>query len=377
MLENLTLVDFSTIGPGPRCTRLLADYGVRVVKIRPPAAGTRMMDAPWYTYSANRGIPQIHVDLKHEAGRQLVLSLLPRVDALVESFRPGVAARLGIGYDDASAVNDSLVYCSVSGFGQSGPYAEWPAHDLNWLAVGGFLDGGSRRDNGAPALPGAVVADTVGGYSAAVAVLTALLRRAATGRGAYLDVSVMDGVLRMMQFILDGHLVGEAAASMLTGGAACYDVYRAGDGRWLAVAAIEPQFWAALCRGTGLAHRIPDQHDAALQGVLRKELADSFATRPRDEWVRLLGPVACVSAVNSPAETLADPQLRSRPLTADVRVGDRAVTQLTPRLAVPDPPGLDAQPAGPTPPGLVDETLRGLGIAAGQIAELRSIGVIT
>jgi alpha-methylacyl-CoA racemase len=377
MLENLTLLDFSTMGPGPRCTRLLADYGVRVVKIRPPVAGTRMMDAPWYTYSANRAIPQVHVDLKHEAGRQLVLSLLPRVDALVESFRPGVAARLGIGYDDARAANDSLVYCSVSGYGQSGPYAQWPAHDLNWLALGGFLGNGSRRDNGAPALPGAVVADTVGGYSAAVAVLTALLRRVATGQGAYLDVSVMDGVLRMMQFILDGHLAGEAAASMLTGGAACYDVYRAGDGRWLAVAAIEPQFWTALCRGTGLAHRIPDQHDPALQGVLRKELADSFATRPRDEWVRLLGPVACVSAVNGPAETLADPQLRSRPLTVDVQVGDRTVTQLTPRLAVPDPPRLDAQPAGPTPPGEVDETLRGLGISAGQIAELRGIGVIT
>jgi len=377
MLENLTLLDFSTVGPGPRCTRLLADYGVRVVKIRPPAAATRMMDAPWFTYSANRGIPQVHVDLKHEAGRQLVLSLLPRVDALVESYRPGVAARLGIGYDDARAANFSLVYCSVSGYGQSGPYAQWPAHDLNWLALGGFLDGGSRRDNGAPSLPGAVVADTVGGYSAAVAVLTALLRRAATGQGAYLDVSVMDGVLRMMQFILDGHLVGEDAGSMLTGGAACYDVYRAGDGRWLAVAAIEPEFWAALCRGTGLAHRIPDQHDPAVQGLLRKELAERFGTRPRDEWVRLLGPVACVSAVNGPAETLADPQLRSRPLTVDVRAGDRTVQQLTPRLAVPDPPGLEAQPAGPTPPGEADETLRTLGVAAGRIAELRSIGVIT
>lgn len=377
MLENLTLLDFSSMGPGPRCTRLLADYGVRVIKIRPPAGGTRMMDAPWFTYSASRGIPQVHVDLKHQAGRQLVLSLLPQVDALVESFRPGVAARLGIGYDDARAVNGSLVYCSVSGYGQDGPYARWPAHDLNWLALGGFLGGGSRRGSGAPALPGAVVADTVGGYSAAVAVLTALLRRAATGQGAYLDVSVMDSVLRMMQFILDGHLAGEDAAAVLTGGAAYYDVYQAGDGQWLAVAAIEPQFFAALCRGTGLAHRTGGQHDPALQDQLREELAAAFATRPRDEWVRLLGPVACVSAVNSPAQTLADPHLRSRPLTLEVRAGGRAVRQLTPRLAIPDPPGLGAQPAGPTPPGEADQTLRGLGVAASQIAELRSIGVLT
>ena len=265
----------------------------------------------------------------------------------------------------------------MSGYGQGGPYARWPAHDLNWLALGGFLDGSSRREGGAPALPGAVVADTVGGYSTAVAVLTALLRRAATGQGAYLDVSVMDGVLRMMQFILDGHLVGEDAAAMLTGGAAYYDVYQAGDGQWLAVAAIEPQFFAALCRGTGLEHRLGCQHDPALQDELRQELAAAFATRPRDEWVRLLGPAACVSAVNSPAETLADPHLRSRPLTLDVRVGERSVRQLTPRLAVPDPPGLDAQPAGPTPPGEVDKTLQDLGVPAPQIAELRSIGVIT
>jgi alpha-methylacyl-CoA racemase len=377
MLENLTLLDFSSMGPGPRCTRLLADYGVRVVKIRPPVDGTRMMDAPWFTYSANRGIPQIHVDLKQEAGQQLVRRLLPRVDALVESFRPGVAARLGIGYDDTRAANESLVYCSVSGYGQSGPYATWPAHDLNWLALSGFLDGGSRRASGAPALPGAVVADTIGGYSTAVAVLTALLRRAATGQGAYLDVSVMDGVLRMMQFILDGHLAGEDAASMLTGAAAYYDVYQAGDGKWLAVAAIEPQFFAALCHGTGLEHRIGSQRDPALQDVLRQELAAAFATRPRDEWVRLLGPAACVSAVNSPAETLADPHLRSRPLTLDVRVGDRTVRQLTPRLAVPDPPGLGDQPAGPTPPGEADKTLRDLGIPAQQIVELRNAGVIS
>src|ERR1700730_7860747 len=228
MLENLTLLDFSTMGPGPRRTRLLADYGLRVVKIRPPAAATRMMDAPWFAYSANRGIPQIHVDLKREAGQQLVRSLLPRVDALIESYRPGVAARLGIGYDDARAVNDSLVYCSVSGYGQSGPYARWPAHDLNWLALGGFLAGGSRRDDGGPGLPGAVVADTIGGYSAAVAVLSALLRRAATGQGAYLDVSVMDGVVRMRQFVLDGHLVGGDALSVLTGGARHYHAYPEG-----------------------------------------------------------------------------------------------------------------------------------------------------
>ena len=376
VLDGLTLLDFSSMGPGPRCTRLLADYGLRVIKIRPPTGGTRLMDAPWYSYSANRGIRQVHVDLKLEAGQELVHRLLGRADAMIESYRPGVAARLGLGYDEVKASNEAIVYCSVSGYGQSGPYAHWPAHDLNWLALGGFLDGGSRRENGSPSLPGAVVADTIGGYSAAVAVLCALVRRSVTGQGAYLDVSVMDGVLRMMQFVLDGQLAADPATRLLTGGSAGYDLYQAADGKWLAVAAIEPHFWAALCRGTGLAHRIPDQDDPSRQDLLRKELASAFATRTRDEWVHELGPVACVSPVNSPQETLADPHLRSRQLTLDVQVDGRPVRQLAPRLAVPDPPDLTEQPAGPTPPHLVDDTLRDFGLADGEVAELRAARVI-
>jgi alpha-methylacyl-CoA racemase len=389
MLSSRTLLDFSTAGPGPRCTRLLADYGLRVIKVRPPAGGTRMLDTPWYTYSANRGIRQIHVDLKQEAGRRLVHRMLQRADALVESYRPGVAGRLGLGYEDARAVNESIVYCSVSGYGQRGPYAQWPAHDLNWLALGGFLHGGSRREDGGPALPGAVVADAAGGYSAAVAVLAALVRQAATGQGAYLDVSVMDSVLRVMQFVFDARLAGRnpdgtgaadgasEPAGLLTGGSACYDVYQAADGRWLAVAAIEPHFWVALCTELCLPHRIPDQHNPALQDVLREELRRAFAARPSGEWLRVLGPAACVTPVNSPAETLRDPHLNARPLTVDVLVGGRSVRQLAPRLAVTDPPDLDQQPAGPTSAAEVDATLQELGITPGEIADLRRAAVIT
>jgi alpha-methylacyl-CoA racemase len=389
MLSSHTLLDFSTAGPGPRCTRLLADYGMRVIKIRPPAGGTRMLGTPWYTYSANRGIRQIHVDLKQEAGRRLVHRMLQRADALVESYRPGVAGRLGLGYEDARAVNEGIVYCSVSGYGQRGPYAQWPAHDLNWLALGGFLHGGSRREDGGPALPGAVVADAAGGYSAAVAVLAALLRKAATGQGAYLDVSVMDSVLRVMQFVFDARLAGgnqdgtgvadsaSEPAGLLTGGSACYDVYQAADGRWLAVAAIEPHFWTALCTELGLSHRILDQHNPALQDVLREELRRAFAARPRSEWLRVLGPAACVTPVNSPAETLRDPHLNARPLTVDVLVGGRSVRQLAPRLAVTDPPDLHQQPAGPTPAAEVDATLQELGITPHEIADLRRAAVIT
>ena len=133
---------------------------------------------------------------------------------------------------------------------------------------------------------------------------------------------------------------------MLTGGSACYGVYRAGDGRWLAVAAIEPHFWAALCRGLGLEHRICDQHDPAAQGELRRELSKAFATRSAEEWFAELGPTSCLTPVNSPAEVITDPHLQSRPLTMEVQVEGKPVRQLTPRLPIPDPPGLDRQPAG-------------------------------
>jgi alpha-methylacyl-CoA racemase len=382
MLNNLVLLDFSSIGPGPRCTRLLADYGMRIVKIRPPVGGTRTIDAAWYAYSANRGIPQLHVDLKTDEGRGLVRRMLGRSDGMIESYRPGVAQRLGLGYDDARAANGSIVYCSVSGYGQRGPYAHWPAHDLNWLALGGFLHCGSRRGDGAPALPGGVVADAVGGYSAAAAVLAALLRRASTGEGAYLDVSVIDGVLRVMQVVLDGQLAGDTDGAcgpdtLLTGGSACYDVYPAADGKWLAVAAIEPHFWQALCAGLGIPERIPDQHDPNCQAELRAEMARVFATRPRDEWFQLLGPVTCVSPVNSPAEALADPHLNGRPLTIDVRVGERAARQLAPRLPVPDSPDVQQQPAGPTPPDQVDATLQEFGLSPQEVADLRRSKAVT
>jgi alpha-methylacyl-CoA racemase len=225
------------------------------------------------------------------------------------------------------------------------------------------------------------VADTVGGYSAAVAVLAALVRKGSTGQGCYLDASVTDAVLRMMQFVIDGHLAeadgGERGAGLLTGGAACYDVYQAADGRWLAVAAIEPHFWAALCRALGLEHRLPDQHNPRLQPELRRELAAAFRTRTWNDWITMLGPDACVTPVNSPGEVLHDPHLRCRPLTLEVEVEGRTVRQMAPRLATPDPAGLAAQPAGPTSPAEADKLLYDFGIDDAEICMLRSDGTLS
>ena len=379
MLGGFTLLDFSRIGPGPRCTRLLADYGMRVVKIGPPVSQTRMIEAPWYSYSANRGIPQVAIDLRQDAGRQLVRRLVARADAMLESFRPGVAARLGIGYPDAAGANEQIVYCSLSGYGQRGPYATWPAYDINWLALGGLLDATSRAADGSPAVPGGAVADSLGAHSAAVAILTALVQRAATGQGAYLDVAVIDSVLRTMRTDLDAHLASAPAelpdATSLSD-LACYAIYQTADGGWLAVGALEPHFWAELCRRLGLDQLISAQREPARQDELRGALAAIFSTRPRAHWIAELGPHACVSPVNDPAGVLADPHLGSRPLVIEVSAAGLPVRQLAPRLAVPDPPGLSDQPAGQTTPAEADAVLQSFGIGGADIAELRAVGIL-
>src|SRR5262245_37608055 len=173
-LEGITVLDFSTVGPAARCSRILADYGATVIKVGPPprpdtgSPGGRAqsppskapIEPPFFAYSANRDMKRVRVDLKAADGKAACLRLAATADVIIESFRPGVVARLGIGYDDVKRLNPRIVYCSTSGYGQSGPYAQWAGHDLNYLALGGFLHCTSPRRDGGPPIPGATVADS-------------------------------------------------------------------------------------------------------------------------------------------------------------------------------------------------------------------------
>ncbi|HBZ70442.1 MAG TPA: carnitine dehydratase [Deltaproteobacteria bacterium] len=318
-LDGIMVLDFSTVGPAARCARILADYGATVVKIgAPKRAGAVQTEAPFHAYAGGRGMKQVRIDLKSEAGRAAVLRLAAGADVVIESFRPGVAARLGIGHEELRAVNERIVYCSTSGYGQEGARASWAGHDLDYLAVGGFLHMSGRRNDGGPALPGATIADAAaGGMQAAIAIFAALLRRSATGEGAYIDVSVADGVLSLLALTIDQHLAtGTQPApggDLLSGRYACYDVYPAGDGKWLAVAAIEPAFWANLCRALGLERWVSSQLDDAAQEKIRADLRAAFAARSRDEWIELLAPRdTCVAPVLSIGEVAADPHFAQR-----------------------------------------------------------------
>src|SRR3954463_2684708 len=197
MLDGITILDLASVGPAARTSRWLADYGARVVKVGPPPkqSGVQIVP-PFYAYSGHRDMERVLLDLKAPAGRDAFLRLAADADVLIESFRPGVMARLGLGDDAGRAVNPRIVYCSTSGYGQSGPRAQWAGHDLNYLAVGGYLACSRRDPEGGPALPGATVADSAGGgMQAVIAILAALVARNATGEGATLDVSIADGVV--------------------------------------------------------------------------------------------------------------------------------------------------------------------------------------
>ena len=196
-LQGVTVLDFSTVGPATRCARILADYGARVIKVGVPPSKLGLQTQPAYwTYSANRGLEQMRIDLKNDRGHAAFLKMAERADVVIESFRPGAMKKLGLAYEDLEVVNPRLVYCSTSGFGQDGPTARQAGHDLNYLAVGGFLHTSNRREDGGPPIPGATVADSAaGGMHAALAIMAALLRRGQTGRGEYLDVCVAEGVL--------------------------------------------------------------------------------------------------------------------------------------------------------------------------------------
>jgi alpha-methylacyl-CoA racemase len=382
-LAGVVVLDLSSVGPAARCTRLLADYGATVVKVGPvPGRGPAPVTPPFFAYSAHRGMRRVLLDVRDTGGRDAFLALAARADVVVESFRPGVVERLGIGYDAVRNVKRDIIYCSTSGYGQDGPHARWAGHDLNYLAVGGYLATTGPRADGGPPVPGATIADAAGGgMHAALAVCAALAGRSTTGEGTFLDVSVADGVLWLMSLAVDEHLATGSAPGpghdVLTGRFACYDTYRAADGKWLAVAAIEAKFFANLCRALDCGQWVDRQYDDDVQDDVRKDFAAAFARRGRDDWVaELAGADTCVAPVQAVAEIGADPQYAWRGVVVEAKhAGRGACRQIGPVLAgmepvaepvcVPDDESTDT-----------DELLGEAGIPPDRIAELRARQVI-
>jgi len=314
-LDGLVVLDLTRLLPGAAATMQLANFGAEVVKIEEPERGDYGRWIPPYLdgegavfHMVNRGKKSVALDLKNGSGRAAFLKLVRTADVVVESFRPGTMQRLGLGYETLRASNERLIYVSITGYGQDGPWAAMAGHDINYLALGGALEGNGAR-GGPPAIPGIQIADLAGGAMQAVTgVLLALAARAQTGRGQAVDVSMVDGVASLLPVALGLHAAtGDLPArgdSVLTGRYACYRVYESADGRCIAVGALEAKFWQALCRALGCEQFIADQFaEGARREETIAELARIFLTRTAEEWFERLRPAdVCVTPVRNVAE---------------------------------------------------------------------------
>lgn len=382
-LNGYTVLDLASVGPAARASRILADYGMNIIKVAPVAAkGAKQIEPVFHAYGAGRGTQKIRVDLKSDAGREALLKLAKSVDVVIESYRPGVAARLGVGYEDLKKINPKIVYCSTSGYGQDGPYSQWVGHDINYLAVGGFLGCSGRDAEGKPAIPGATVADSAGGgMQAALSIIAALLNAEKTGSGSYLDVSITDGVLNLMSLYIDQYLAtGEETKpnnAVLTGKYAWYGVYTCGDGQHISVGAIEGHFFKNLCRLLELEEFSGSQYDAAKQDAMRAAFAQRFLSKSRDEWVAVLAAEnTCIAPVLSIAEVTQNAHLRARQTFMQARHAEKgSFEQLGPILAGGErqQPEHQVKPAGSTDS---DAVFAQAGFSADEIAQLKSAGAV-
>jgi len=312
-LEGLRVIDLTRYIPGPYCAMLLGDLGADVVKVEEPPLGdpTRALPPADGENSAahaalNRNKRSVAVDLRTAEGVDVVRRLATQADVLLEAFRPGTLARRGLGADPLRASNPRLIYCSLTGYGPQGPHAARAGHDIDYLALGGFL-GGNRDAAGRPVLPTAQVADMAGALVATIGILAALQARERTGHGQTVDASMLAGVAALMSLPAARRRAGPGPADELTGVHACYRVYRCRDGRHLAVGALEPKFWQALCGALGMPELAGRQWERGERGDEQAAVLERlFATRDRDEWVRALAGVeACVEPVLDLDEALA------------------------------------------------------------------------
>lgn len=338
-LEGVIVLDFTAMLPGAICTQFLADLGAEVTKIEPPehgeaARGPKGTPPGGIFHVTNRNKKSYAIDLKTAGGVETVRRLIARAQVLVESFRPGVLARLGLGWDDARAINPALIYCSITGYGQEGPLAQKAGHDINYQSIGGAL-GQNVIDGSRPSPGGVPVADLGGGaLTSAVGILAALFDAQRTGEGRHVDIAMADAAMALNVSALSSKMIfggrdPEPGRDILSGGLPCYTTYRTADGRHLAVGALEAKFWQAFCMAIerpdliGRGWDMGPKRDAAVA-----EIAAVIAGRTLAEWQTVFAGVdACVTPVLTLEESLGDANAQARGMVIEVAGGGATTTQ--------------------------------------------------
>jgi len=384
-LAGVRVLDLSTLLPGPYCSWILTEFGADVIKIERPGGGDWARNAPplrdgqGVLFDAlNRGKRSLTLNLKSEEGRGVFRRLVVGSDVLLETFRPGVMERLGLGYPALTELNPALLYCALSGYGPAGPYRDRAGHDLNYIGLAGLLDLTGHRDS-APGIPGAPIADLAGGLWAAIGILLLLFARGRSGSGGRVDASLLGAALACLPVAVAGESGGEPihrGAGELNGGFVCYNVYECMDGEYVTLAALEPDFWAAFCEAAGRPDLAPSQFAPAVAGEpAYDDLRRLFASRSRDEWTQALRNVdCCCEPVWNVREAAGYPAVQALRMVSG--------GSLHPPLVFADPDAGTTRPASGSSAkaaGLGADTadvLAGLGYSPAEVDALRREGVI-
>lgn len=392
-LEGLRVLDLSRLLPGGFCSLLLADFGADVVKVEDTAQGDYVRWAPPFYEGAdasarsalfmalNRGKRSIRLDLKSERGKAAFLALVRSSDVLLESFRPGVLERLGVGYERLRAENRRLVYCAITGYGQDGPLRGRSGHDLNYLALNGLL-GLSGDADGAPAQSAGQIADLGGGaLPALVGILIALRERERSGEGQFVDCSMFDGSLAWLALVA-AHAFATGAAPgrgelPLGGGFTCYRPYRCADG-YVALGALEPKFWSVFCRAVEREELLPHAFDPP-GSEAHRAVGEIFAERTREQWRAFASEHdCCLEPVLDLDETLASELVAARSMVVELEQpgAERPVKLLGTPLKLSRSPARPGRAPAPALGEHTDEVLREAGLDADQIAALHECGAV-
>ena len=390
-LDGIKVVDLTRMAPGPFCTMILGDLGADILRVeQPPGEGRpvavqdqQAAERAAAFNASNRNKRSMALNLRHPEAQQVLYQLCKDADVFVEGYRPGVVDRLNCNYDTISAINPRIVYCSISGFGQTGPLRLVPGHDINYISVGGALSLIGEA-GGPPVPPQNIVADFAGGgLTAAMGILAALMARERTGKGQNVDIAMSDGSSYLISSMISGYLatgkVGRRGTTATSGSVVpYYGVYECSDGRYLSLGCMEPHFWEPLCRAMGHEDFIPHEFTVEKHAGMTQAFRDDFKTRTREEWFNYLvnaGDIA-VTKVLEIDDMPDDPQVQAREMIIDVgEVNGERVRHVGfgPKLS--DTPA-SVRTLGPLTGEHTDEVLRGLGYTGAQALTMRQQGVV-
>lgn len=329
-LTGIRVLDMSRLLPGPYCTMLLADFGAEVIKIEEPGKGDYSRSFPpflkdfgYWHLQLNRNKQSVVLDLKSEEGKNIFLELVKTADVVVESYRPGILKKLGVDYEAAAKVNPKIIYCSLSGYGREGPLAHKADHDLGYLSLAGVTAMSGEAD-GAPAIPGVLMADMNAALSAGMSIMIALRHAALTGQGQEIDISLFNVAMNLMpgaaSLFFGSGFVAERGNNWLTGAYANYNIYATADGRYVSVGCLEKKFWRNLCIGLGREELIDMIDDESNHPYLKEQLAEAFRQKTMREWEEFFADKdACVTPVLNFKEAVESEQVQANEMVLNVQ----------------------------------------------------------